>query len=123
MIPANGLHTRTESDLMIRLPVQRGAPVAERDRLQPGELVAAAGAAQEDRWLVIDQLAAAAGEDRRATGETCPLLLVALGGGSSDETVVCQHVGADSGAACPDRVARVGAVGNSIPRPPGPGGV
>src|SRR5712692_5932445 len=53
---------------------------------------------------------------RRLAGETCPLLLVALGGGSSDEAVVCQHAGADSWAAGSDGVARVGAVGNSIPR-------
>jgi hypothetical protein len=40
------------------VPVQRGTPVAERDCLQPGQPVAAAGAAEENRQLVADQLAA-----------------------------------------------------------------
>jgi hypothetical protein len=39
--------------------------MAEPDRLQLGKPVAAAGAAQEDRELVADQLAATVGEDRR----------------------------------------------------------
>ena len=43
------------------LPIQRGAAVAEFDRLQPGEPVAAAGAPKEDRSLVPNQLAATAG--------------------------------------------------------------
>src|ERR1700691_2596465 len=47
------------------LPVERGAVMAERDRLQPWESVAAAGAAAADRELVTDKPAAAAGEDRR----------------------------------------------------------
>lgn len=42
--------------------VQRGAAVAERDRLQPWESVAAAGASEENRQVVADQLVAAAGE-------------------------------------------------------------
>src|ERR1035441_8109415 len=33
---------------------------------------------------VADQLAAAAGEDRRKAGKTCPLLLALAGGGVSD---------------------------------------
>jgi hypothetical protein len=44
------------------VPVQRCA-VAERDRLQSGEPVAAAGAAKENRQLVADEFAAAAGEN------------------------------------------------------------
>ena len=43
----------------------RGAAVAEPDRLRSRESVAAAGVADEDRHLVTDQLAAAAGQDRR----------------------------------------------------------
>src|SRR6266849_4541402 len=58
--------------------------MAEPDRLQPGKPVAAAGAAEEDRELVADQLAAAAGEDGRAVGETCALLLASVGRGPSD---------------------------------------
>jgi hypothetical protein len=75
----------------------------------------AAGTAQEDRRLVVDQLAAEAGEDGRAAGETCPRLLVGLGGGSSDETVVCQHSGADRGAAGSDGLTQAGAVVKSSP--------
>jgi hypothetical protein len=48
----------------------RGAAVAEPDCLQPGEPVAAAGLADEDRQLVADKLAATAGEDGRKAGET-----------------------------------------------------
>ena len=33
---------------LLPVPIQRGAPLAERDRVQPGELVAAGGAAEED---------------------------------------------------------------------------
>ena len=36
-------------------------PMAEPDRLQPGESVAAAGATEEDRELVVDEFAATAG--------------------------------------------------------------
>jgi hypothetical protein len=51
---------------------------------------------------VADQLRAEAGREGRPAGETCPLRLVALGGESSDETVVCQHAGADRGTAGSD---------------------
>ena len=37
--------------------------MAERDGLQPGEPMAAVGAAQPDRQLVVDEPAAALGED------------------------------------------------------------
>jgi hypothetical protein len=52
--------------------------VAERDRIQPGEFVAALGAAEGDRDVVLDQLAATAGEDWRPVGKACPLLLLLL---------------------------------------------
>ena len=58
--------------------------MAEPDRLRPGKPVAAAGAAEEDRELVADQLAAAAGEDGRAVGETCAVLLASVSRGPSD---------------------------------------
>jgi hypothetical protein len=41
-----------------------------------------------DRRLVVDQLAAHAGEDGWSAGETCSLLLAAFGGESSHATVV-----------------------------------
>jgi len=53
------------------VPVERGAAVAERDRVQPWESVASAGAAATDWELVADQLATEAGEDGWSTGETC----------------------------------------------------
>ena len=43
---------------------------------------------QEDRRLVVHQLAAAAGENRPSSGQACPLLLVAPGRESSYEKVV-----------------------------------
>ena len=61
--------------------------------------MAAAGAAEGDREVVVDELAAATGADRRTTGERRPVLLAAPGGESFDETFICQHAGADSWAA------------------------
>jgi hypothetical protein len=49
---------------------------------------AVAGAAAEDRQLVLDQLAAEAGEDGRSADETCPLLLATAGREPSDAAVV-----------------------------------
>jgi hypothetical protein len=49
------------------------------DRVQPGEPVAAAGAAEEDRELVAYQLAAAAGEDRVQAGQARTVLLADAG--------------------------------------------
>jgi len=40
--------------------------------------VAEAGFAAEDRELVLDEPATAAGEDRRKAGQTCPLSLPAV---------------------------------------------
>jgi len=48
---------------LLGVPVQRDAPVAERDHLQPWESVAALGVAEKDRQLVLDQLTAAVSED------------------------------------------------------------
>src|SRR5664279_5690612 len=71
--------------------------MAEPDRLQPGEPVAAAGAAKQDRQLVADELAATAGEDGRTIGETRPLLLPATGGEPPDAAAVRKHAAADRG--------------------------
>jgi hypothetical protein len=81
------------------VPVQRGAAMAERDRLQFGQSVAAAGATEEDREVVADEFAATAGENGRAIGEACPLLLVAAGGESSDAATIWRHGAADRCAA------------------------
>ena len=74
----------------------------------PGEPVAAAGAAEEDRSLVADQLATATGEDGRAFGETCPVLLAAVSGSSSDAAGVRGDSAEDLGAAPVDWIERGG---------------
>ena len=59
-------------------------------------------------------LATATGEYRRAAGETCPLLLVALGGESCDETVVWQDAPADNRAVRSGGIAEAVAAEKSI---------
>jgi hypothetical protein len=61
--------------------------------------MAAAGAASTDRQLVADQLAAAAGENRRPIGEACPILLAAAGGESSDTANIWGDAAEDCSAA------------------------
>ena len=80
--------------------------MAEPDRLQPREFVAAAGAADEDRQLVADQLAAAAGENRRAFDKACPVLLVAAGRESSDAPALRKHAAEDRDAAAASGIRR-----------------
>src|SRR5206468_2760486 len=48
---------------------------------------------------VADRLAAAVGQDRRAFGETCPVLLALAGRGASDTVPVRGNGAADRGAA------------------------
>ena len=50
-------------------------------------------------------------------------LLVALGREPSHEAVVCQHAGADSRAAGSGGIAEAVGTEESIPKPPGGGGV
>src|SRR6202022_896686 len=90
-----------EADAAFLSPLsrQRGAAVAELDRLQPREFVPAVGAADEGRHLVANQLAAAVGEDRRTAHPTCALLLVAVGRGAPDAAVVWRHAAEDRNAA------------------------
>ena len=94
------------------LPTQRGAAMVECDRLQPGEPVAAAGAAQKDRSLVADQLATEVGEDGRALSEACALPLAAVGGRSSDAAGVRGDFADDLGSAPTDWIGRGGREGN-----------
>jgi RHS repeat-associated protein len=61
--------------------------------------VATASVADKDWELVADQLAAAAGEDGRSAGETCALLLAALGRRPPDSEAVRQHAENDRGDA------------------------
>jgi len=89
------------------VPVERGPALAERDRVQSGEPVAAAGAAPEDRQLVLNHLAAATGDDGRSAGEARPLLLAAVGRRTSDAAPVRSDGVADDG------VARASGVGEA----------
>mgnify|MGYP001583929974 CR=1 FL=1 len=70
------------------VPGQRSAAVAERDRLKPGEPVAAAGAAAARRPLVVDESATTIGEDRRSAHQARSLLLAVAGRGPSDAAAV-----------------------------------
>ncbi len=83
------------------VPGQRSPTPVERPGLQPGELVATTGAAETYRQLVVDQRAAAPRQDRRALGETCPVLLAVAGGESSDTTPVRGDAAADLGVTRP----------------------
>jgi hypothetical protein len=76
------------------LSVGQNAVVAERDRLQFGDLWPLSAAA-EDRQVVTQQLAAAAGEAGRAIDQTRSVLLAALGGESSDTAVIYRDDTAD----------------------------
>ena len=59
--------------------------------------MATAGAAEENRPLVAHQLAAAAGENRRAADQTRALLLAAPDRESSDEAALRKHAVQDRG--------------------------
>ena len=67
--------------------------MAERDRLQPRDSVAAVGVASTNRDLVADQFAAAFGENRRSIGQARTVLLAVVGGEPSHATVVWALLG------------------------------
>ena len=71
--------------------------MAERARLQPREPVAALGAAQQNRQLVANQIAAPIGEDGRPVGQARTLLLIP-GRKSFDAAAVWQYGAAKLGA-------------------------
>ena len=87
--------------------IQRSAAVAEYHSLQPGEPGAAAATADEDREVVVDELAAVTGEDRRATDQSRLLLLATVNREPSDAAVVCVDGAVDCWAASARRVARL----------------
>jgi hypothetical protein len=66
--------------------------------------LSAAGITKKDRQLVLDESPAAAGEDRREAGETCPLLLAIVGRESSDAAAVRSDGAADGWSHDPSRV-------------------
>ncbi len=78
---------------------QRGAAVAERYRLQPGQSLATAGPPKAmAKWSLTSlqqRLVKAGGRLIKA----CPLILVAASGAPSDAAAVCRHAGQDRGFA------------------------
>jgi len=87
------------------VPLEPSAVGTEPAGLQSGEFVAAAGVAEANRELVADQLATAVGEDGRTAGETCSLLLAAVGREPSDEAAVWEYGAADRGAVASGGIA------------------
>jgi hypothetical protein len=69
---------------------------------------------EQNRELVADQLAAAAGEDGRAVGETCTVLLAPVGLGPFDAAGVRGDFAEDLGAAAVDWIGRGGGEGNRL---------
>ena len=63
------------------------------------------GAATANQELVADELAAPADEDGRTAGQTCSLLLAAVGRGTPQPEAVRRNTGADLGATCAGRLA------------------
>ena len=100
------------------VPVQRGATLAERDRLQSGEPVATAGIAAKDWELVLDEPPATVGQDRRAAGETCPVLLADVGREPSDAAAVRSDGGADRWIGTPVGIAWATAHKKTMPLSP-----
>jgi Transposase DDE domain group 1 len=72
--------------------------------LQLGQSVAPSGAAEKNRRLVADELAAAAGENRRTPNQARPVLLAATGGESPHAAAVWEHAAQDRGAAITSRI-------------------
>jgi hypothetical protein len=54
--------------------------------------------------LVADELATTTGEDRRAAGEACPLLLASAGGRTSESATVRSDAGPDRAATATDGI-------------------
>src|SRR5664280_890471 len=90
--------------LLSPLPLEPSAAGAEPAGLQPGEFVAAAGVAQANRELVVDESAATAGEDGWTAGQTCALLLATAGGRTSDAAAVRGNAGPDRAATDTDGI-------------------
>ncbi len=67
--------------------------------------MAATGAAPTHREVLADEFAATAGEDRRAAGETCALLLATASGRTSDAAAVRSDARPDRSASGTDGVA------------------
>lgn len=106
----SSVNGQDDAALLPLLPLEPGAAGAEPAGLQPGEFVAAADVAQANRELVADELAATTGEDRRAAGKTCALLLATAGGRTSDAAAVRGDAGSDCSAPGTDGIDNGGQV-------------
>ena len=73
--------------------------MAQHSGLQPGESVAEAGPSSRHLRLVSDQFAAAVGEDGRATGKACAVLLDDVGGRTPDANQILSNVAKDCAVA------------------------
>jgi len=96
---------KDDSPLLPSVPLEPSAVGVEPAGLQPGEFVAAAGTAQENRELVTDKFTATTGEDRRTAGETCSLFLALAGGRTSDAAALWEYGAADRGAVASGGIA------------------
>ena len=88
--------------------------MAECDRLQSWQSVAAAGAAKEDRGLVLDELAATVGQDGGATGEARSLLLADAGREPFDAAAFRGDGAANRSVAAAERIGRGGQEANRV---------
>ena len=70
-----------------------------------GKPLATVSVAEEDWELVADEFAAALGEDGRTAGETCAVLLAAVGRRASHAAAFWQHAENARGATAAERVA------------------
>ncbi len=98
------------------ISIQRSVAVPECDRLQSGQS-AAAGAAEENWPLVAQQLAPAAGEDRRAADQTRALLLAFTSRRTSESEAFRRHAENDRGVAAAGRGANQGRKQTSARKP------
>ena len=105
--------TQDENKLTLAEAIHLAGIRFSDDYVQPGEPMAAAGTAEEDRELVADEFAATVGEDGRTTGKACAVLLAAASGGASEPTAVRGDVAAHRDAASARRIAEPVAVENS----------
>ncbi len=91
--------------------------MADDHRLQPGQPMATASAATENREVVLDEPPAAAGENGRTARKTRTVLLAPVGREPSDSAVICQYAGADRGVVVTGGIAQAVAPKKTIPIP------
>jgi hypothetical protein len=88
------------------LPLERSAVATGGAGLQPGQPVAAAGAAAANQELVADESAVALDEDRRAAGEARAALLAPAGRRTSEPAAVWRDAQPAGGATGAGRAGR-----------------